>query len=313
MVLAMTTENPRRIGILIGQEQDWPEAFMAAINDNLENVTAELVKISGTFLDNECPYTVILDRISNEVPYYRAYLKFVALQGCHIINNPFTWSADSKFYGLALARSLGMAAPRTVALPNKYIRLNDAGPDAFRNLAYPMDWAGIIDYVGVPAVFKDINSGGQHLFSMVNDVDELIQRYDESGTHSMILQQFIQSSQHIHCMVVDGKDGKEALMMGYDRENGRYHLDPPNLPKTIQQQIRQNAITLTQAYQYDINLVEFVIQDGVPYITNGSNAAPAINRDIMNDTQFTWCVQQMADLAIRRAQNPPKQKGLHDF
>lgn len=309
----MTTDNPRRIGILIGQEQDWPDAFMAAINNSQENVTAELVKIGGTFLENTCPYTVIVDRISNEVPYYRAYLKFAALQGCHIINNPFIWSADSKFYGLAMARRLGMAAPRTVALPNKFIRLSDVGPDAFRNLAYPMNWEGIIAYVGVPAVFKDINSGGQHLFYLVNDVDELIQRYDESGTHSVILQQFIQSSHHIHCMVVDGREGKEALLMGYDRENGRYHPKLTNLPETIQQTIRQNAITLTQTYQYDINLVEFVIQDDIPYVTNGSNSAPAINRDIMTKAQFDWCLQHMADLAIRRAQNPPKQKGLHDF
>lgn len=310
MVKVMTAENPRRIGILIGQEQDWPDAFLAAVNESQSNARAELVQVGGTFLENDCPYTVIVDRISNEVPYYRAYLKYAALQGCHVINNPFIWSADSKFYGLALARLLGMAAPRTVALPNKFIRLSDAGPDAFRNLAYPMDWEGIIAYVGVPAVFKDINSGGQHLFYLVNDVDELIQRYDESGTHSMILQQFIQSNHHVHCMVIDRT---EVLLLGYDRENGRYYPELNDLPEAMQEQIRQNALTLTQAYQYDINLVEFVIQDGTPFVTNCTNSAPVVNRDMMSEAQFDWCVRQMADLAIRRSQNPPKQKSLRDF
>lgn len=306
----MTAETPRRIGILIGQETDWPDAFLAAVNESQSDVQAELVKIGGTFLENECPYTVIIDRISNEVPYYRAYLKYAALQGCHVINNPFIWSADSKFYGLALARLLGMSAPRTVALPNKFIRLSDAGPDAFRNLAYPMDWEGIVAYVGVPAIFKDINSGGQHLFHLVNDVDELIQRYDESGTHSMILQQFIQSDQHVHCMVIAQK---EALLLRYDRENGRYFPALDALSETAQQQIRQNALTLTQAYQYDINLVEFVLQDGTPFVTNCTNSAPAISRSIMSEAQFDWSVQKMADLAIRRSKNPPKQKSLRDF
>jgi hypothetical protein len=306
----MTAEKPRRIGILIGQEKDWPDAFLSAVNESQSEVTAELVQIGGTFLENDCPYTVIVDRTSNEVPYFRAYLKHAALHGCYIINNPFTWSADSKFFGLALARQMGLMAPRTVALPNKFIRLSDAGPDAFRNLAYPMDWEGIIAYVGVPAVFKDINSGGQHFFHLVHNVDDLIQRYDESGTHSMILQQFLQSDQHVHCMVVDEK---EVLLLHHDRENGRYHPHPLNLPETLQQQISQNAIALTQAYHYDINLVEFVIQDGQPYVTNCTNAAPIINRTIMNDAQFDWCIQQMASLAINRAQNPSRQTNPFAF
>jgi hypothetical protein len=306
----MTGNNPRRIGILVGQETDWPEAFLAAVNGKQNDVIAELVQLGGTFLNKECPYNVIIDRISNEVPYYRAYLKHAAVQGCYVINNPFVWSADSKFYGLALAQQMGLPTPRTVALPNKYIRLGDAGPDAFRNLVYPMDWGGIIAYVGVPAVFKDINSGGQHLFHLVNDVDELIQRYDESGTHSMILQQYLESARHVHCLVIDQK---AVLPLHFDRENGRYqpHLD--HIPETLQTQLQQHALALTQAYQYDINLVEFVLQGDLPYVTNCTNAAPIINRSLMSAAQFDWSIQQMASLALDRALNPIRQKSLRDF
>lgn len=306
----MTTNEPKRVGILIGRETDWPDAFLAAINKSEKNVVGELVQIGGTFMDDPCPYDVIVDRISNETPYYRAYLKYAALRGCFIINNPFIWSADSKFYGIALVNKLGMISPKTVALPNKYIRLQDASPDAFRNLQYPMNWEGIVDYVGVPAVFKDINSGGRHVVYRVHDVDELIQRYDESGTHTMILQELIESDLHIHCLVIGQSD---VLTLQYDLENGRYLPQLTFSDHTLAQQLVQDALTLTREYQYDVNMVEFVISDGRTYVINSTNPTPVIDRELMTEQQFDWCIAKMVDLAVNRAHNPPLQKTLSDF
>ncbi|MBK8987860.1 MAG: hypothetical protein IPM39_17630 [Chloroflexi bacterium] len=306
----MTQQEPKRIGILIGGEAEWPDAFLHAVNSAGQDVVAELVQIGGTFVDEACPYHVIVDRISNETPYYRAYAKYAALQNCYIINNPFIWSADSKFYGLALVKQLGMNSPRTVALPNKYIRLQDVGPDAFRNLVYPMNWEGIVDYVGVPAIFKDMNSGGRHVVHRVHDVDELIQQYDESGTRSMILQELIESDVHFHALVI----GQEtALLLQYDVGNGRYLPQPTHLPKKLKDYLQKDALTLTRAYQYDVNMVEFVIKDDRPVVINSTNPVPVIDHTLMSDEQFNWCIQQMAKLAIDRAHQPPAQKTLRDF
>ena len=49
------------------------------------------------------PYAVIVDRISHDVPFYRSYLKNAVLTGTQVINNPFWWSADDKFFNYALA------------------------------------------------------------------------------------------------------------------------------------------------------------------------------------------------------------------
>ncbi|MBK6713381.1 MAG: hypothetical protein WBO48_22645 [Candidatus Promineifilaceae bacterium] len=306
----MTSKEPKRVGILIGREEEWPDAFLEAVNKTDQGVVAELVQIGGTFMDEECPYDVIVDRISNETPYYRVYLKYAALQNCYIINNPFVWSADSKFYGIALVNQLGMTTPRTVALPNKYIRLKEVGPDSFRNLAYPMDWEGIVNYVGVPAIFKDINSGGRHVVYRVRDVDELIQRYDESGTHTMILQQLIESDIHIHCLVI-GQE--EVLTLQYDQENGRYHPQVTYDNPSILAKLTQDARTLTRAYQYDINMVEFVIKDNQPYVINSTNPTPVIDHQLMTDEQFDWCINSTAKLVIERAHRPPFQKTLRDI
>ncbi len=66
------SDGAKKIGLLIGQEWEWPEAFMAAINGSDANVTAELVQLGGTFMGEPCTYDVIIDRISHEIPSYRA-------------------------------------------------------------------------------------------------------------------------------------------------------------------------------------------------------------------------------------------------
>jgi len=300
----MSQEIEKKIGLIIGDEQEWPDAFIQAVNQRSEPVSAELVKLSGTFVNDTCPYDVIVDRISHIVPYYRAYLKFAALRGAFIINNPFTWSADSRFYDKALLNQLGYKTPRTVILPNKYIKI-DATPDTFRNLDYPMDWQAIIDYVGVPAIFKDNHTGGRPETYRVHNVDELLNWYDESGTRTKILQQLIPADRHIHYFVV----GQEQVMaLEFSPANGRYLPGILSLEDSLGQRLAAAARRISRAYEYDINMVEFVIQGDVFYVINGSNPAPELNRELMTEEQFDWCLREIVTTAVQRALDPPPQK-----
>ena len=89
----------KKIGILHGKERSFPEAFVKRINDkNLKGITAESVKINKVAQGESSGYAVIIDRISQDVPFYRAYLKNAAISGTAVINNPFWWSADEKFF-----------------------------------------------------------------------------------------------------------------------------------------------------------------------------------------------------------------------
>ena len=108
-----------KIGVIVGREWSWPPAFIEEVNRRDEGVLAEYAKLGGTRMNEPCPYAVLVDRISHEVPYYRSYLKNAMLQGSYVINNPFMWTADDKFFEASLATRLGVASPKTVALPNK--------------------------------------------------------------------------------------------------------------------------------------------------------------------------------------------------
>src|SRR5437762_7725119 len=141
----------KKIGILFGQEHSFPPAFVERVNQKTggKDIRAEFVKIDKVIQGEPCGYDVVIDRISQDVPFYRAWLKNEALTGCAVVNNPFWWSADEKFFKNALATKIGVVVPRTVLVPS-----NQPPPDtndkSFRNLEYPMNWEAIFNYVGWP-------------------------------------------------------------------------------------------------------------------------------------------------------------------
>src|SRR5207302_6272787 len=140
----------KKIGILFGMENTFPPALVERINDLKVDVTAEFVKVGGVKMAGPSGYSVIIDRISHDIPFYRSYLKNAVLTGTAVINNPFWWSADDKFFNYALATTLGVAVPPTVLLPHKRHPPGTTSR-SMRNLEYPLDWQGIFDYVGFPA------------------------------------------------------------------------------------------------------------------------------------------------------------------
>jgi hypothetical protein len=293
----------KKIGLLIGREWSWPSAFITEVNKRNAGVTAEFVKLGGTFLDQAISYDLIIDRMSHEIPYYRVFLKAAALQGVYVVNNPFTWAGDDRFFGIALARQLGMETPRTVALPNKRVE-TQVVPESFRNLEYPMNWRGIIDYVGVPAILKDSDAGGHKASQRVFDVDDLIQKYDESDTLTMIVQEIVEPGEHVHVFVI-GQE--ETLAVRYSLENSAYLPDLGALEEAVVMQMKEGARALSRAYGYDINLVEFIVRDGVPVVINPTNPAPDMDINLLKPTHFSWCVNQLADWAIDLARNLPRQ------
>ena len=93
----------KKIGIMVGRENTWPGAFIEEVNRRNAGVTAEFVQLDGTGMAEDCPYDLIVDRISHEVPYYRTFLRTAKVSGTVIVNNPFWWSAsDDKLFGATI-------------------------------------------------------------------------------------------------------------------------------------------------------------------------------------------------------------------
>ncbi len=129
----------RKIGIIYGMENTFPSALVDRINSkNVRGVTAEHIRIGGVKMAEPTGYRVIIDRISHDIEFYRAYLKNAVLTGTIVINNPFWWSADDKFFNYALASKLGVAVPNTVVLPHK-AHPPGTTVQSMRNLIFPAE------------------------------------------------------------------------------------------------------------------------------------------------------------------------------
>jgi hypothetical protein len=295
------------IGVLFGQENTFPGAFVEEINRReVDGIRAEFVQVGAVRMAEPCKYAVILDRISHEVPFYRAYLKNAVLTGTQVINNPFWWSADDKFFNYALASKLGVAVPRTAILPHKLYPPNTDG-QSFRNYQYPLGWEEVFDYVKFPAFLKPHDGGGWKDVYHVHNPGEFFHAYDQSRDLAMTLQAAVNFDEYFRCYVV----GQEHVrIMPYDPRqphHRRYVQDPPEYAPELLARVERDALTLCRALGYDLNTVEFAVEDGVPYAIDFMNPAPDADVHSVGETNFRWIVEKMADLAIRKAQDEPSQ------
>lgn len=292
----------KKIGILRGQEDTFPVTLIEKINSKDEDVVAELVEIGGVKMDEPRKYDVILDRISQDVPFYRASMKIAALQGSQIINNPFWYSADDKNFGYALANKLGVPTPKTVLLPHNQ-HPADTNEKSFRNLIYPLNWEEIFDYIGFPAFMKPYSGGGWKDVYKVNNPSEFFQSYNQTHTLCMMLQEEIDFTHYYRCYCV----GKKYIhIMEYDPKQPhhlRYVQNPEAIPAELKKEIEANCLTICNALGYDFNTLEFALRDGKPYAIDFTNPAPDADLHSVGQENFDWIVEHSAKFLIEQALN----------
>ncbi len=291
----------KKVGIIFGMENTFPPAVVEKINAmKVAGVEAEFVKIGGIRMNEPKRYNVIIDRISQDIPFYRAYLKNAALQGTYVINNPFWWTADDKFFNYALAAKLGVAIPPTVILPHQQ-HPPDTTERSMRNLMYPLNWEELFKYVGFPAFLKPYSGGGWKHVYKVHSPDEFFYHYNQTGDLCMTLQRGVNFEEYFRCYVI----GQEKVhIMRYDPKapfHERYVKgNPPPFPK-LRERIEKDALTLCRALGYDLNTVEFAVEGGVPYAIDFMNPAPDAEATSVGQENFEWVVNAVAEMAVQKA------------
>ncbi|MCB0570809.1 MAG: hypothetical protein KDC66_13630 [Phaeodactylibacter sp.] len=291
----------KKIGILFGQERSFPQSLVERINSrNVKGISAEPVTINKVVQAAPADYAVIIDRISQDVPFYRAYLKNAAVSGTAVINNPFWWSADEKFFNNALAEKIGVPVPKTVLLPSKE-HPDDTSSDSFSNLAFPLDWEGMFSYIGFPAFMKPFAGGGwKHVYKL-SSPEEFFQKYNETGQLVMMLQEAIEFDSYFRCYCIGGK---YVRIMHYEPRNPHHlrYAAKHDVGADMMKKMEDYVIRLNQGLGYDFNTVELAIRDGIPYAIDFCNPAPDADIHSVGQENFEWVVETAADYAIERAQ-----------
>ncbi|MCF8435228.1 MAG: hypothetical protein K9G57_00155 [Ignavibacteriales bacterium] len=291
----------KKIGILFGQENTFPKAFIDRVNSKkIKGIEAEFVQVNKVIQGEATDYAVIIDRISQDIPFYRTFLKNASLTGTAVLNNPFWWTADDKFFNNALATKIDVVVPKTVILPS-HQHPDNTNEMSMRNLAYPLDWEGIFSYIGFPAFFKPFAGGGWKNVYRVNGPDEFFKAYHETGQLVMMLQEEIEFTEYFRCYSIDRTD---IRIMQYDPKQPhhlRYVRNPKPVEAKLLKRIEEDVLKINNGLGYDFNTVEFAVRNGIPYAIDFCNPAPDADINSVGEDNFEWVVEAAANMAIRRA------------
>ncbi len=292
----------KKIGILHGMERSFPEAFVERINKmGLKDIKAESVMVDMVQQGVGDDYAVIIDRISQDVPFYRAFLKNAAIDGTAVLNNPFWWSADEKFFNNALAIKIGVPVPKTVLLPS-HERPPDTSDASFSNLKFPLSWEKIFDYIGWPAYMKPHSGGGWKSVYKLHNMEEFFNSYRETAQLVMMLQEEIVFDDYFRCYCLGRKD---VRIMQYEPRNPhhlRYVVNKGPASEKLLKKVNDYVLDLCNALGYDFNTVEMAVRDGVPYAIDFCNPAPDAELKSVGEENFAWVVEHAAKMAVERAQ-----------
>ena len=299
----------KKIGILFGQEDTFQWALCDRINSmQVEDVVAEPARIGHATMGVPAGYALILDRISHDIPYYKAMLKNEVLCGTQVINDPFWSIADDKFFENALAEKLGVAVPKSVLIPH-HDHPPDTNSKSMRNMIYPLDWDAVFSYVGFPAYFKQHYGGGWKHVHKIHSPDEFFYIYAQTGAHLMMLQESIEFDSYYRCYCL----GREHVrVMPYEPRNEhilRYHANHSPLEPALQDRIVRDVLTLNRALGYDFNTAEFAVRNGVPVAIDFMNWAPDCDRHSVGDDNFEWIVGHASAMLVDYVLHPRPQPG----
>lgn len=291
----------KKIGILYGHDTAFAQAVMNRVNDKREKgVGAEPVRVDKVIQAQPMEFAVIIDRISQDVPFYQAYLKNAALAGTAVLNNPFCTNVGDRFLFNALAATLGIPVPKTALLPSNQHPPNTHA-HSFQNLAFPLDWLGIFEYVGFSAYMKPLNSRNRHPVFKVNSPGEFFSAHNETGDQAMILQEDIIFQTCYRCFCLGGKE--VCVMQRSSERDAQYQYNAGIKPasKKLLATLKQYTIKLSTAFGYDFATVDFGLYNDSLYAIDFCDSVPTMEVASLGPDIIEWVVENVATMAIRRA------------
>jgi hypothetical protein len=324
----------KKIGILRGREDNFPNALAEIVARKTQGrIEVEQVVVGAERLRKRWDYDLILDRISHDYPYYRYLLKSAVLEGTYVIPNPLQASADDKLLGFNLADRLGIPVPRTVTLPIAGSgMLYDISAQSLRNLRFlgQRDWEEVFEYIGFPGWLKPASGGGWLAVTKVRSPDEFWYNYNHALHHErrlglesesddlavrrwlsrtliFLFQQDIAYQKFARCWYLAG-EVITARFVPPDRvagqRLGRYENDPEFFGRDTLEMLDRYVRAINETLGYEINTVEFLIKDDVPYAIDFLNCTCDMDVGSIGPYFADLTIGKVADYLIRCVDDP---------
>lgn len=312
----------RRIGLSLGADLCWPICFeriletlnlAMSIGDDIVRIEAERRSIEPYSLRADCPYDVVLDRVTHWFHPSREWIKkSVLMDDLYVLNNPWTLQSMEKQTSYCAMMRLGLPVPDTWMVPPKaYAASPDLQPTLER-YARLFDLSQVGADLGYPQYMKPYDGGAWVGVSRINNADELRAAYEASGTSVMHLQKSVEGYDlFARCVGV----GPQIRIVKYDPGaplHQRYKTDVDFVSDEDASLLEDMTLTINGFFGWDFNSCEALRADGVFYPIDFANACPDSQVTSLH-FHFPWLVKSVLKWTIYCAATKKKMRKMVDW
>ena len=300
-----TTRN--LIGLLLGNEEDWPRSFeeilrrvgpVAGTGGTRHVFDCERITIEPFGLRDRPRHHLVIDRLAYWYYHPREWLKKVALMdGVYLLNSPFTFQSMEKHAAYCAMLRLGLNVPDTVLVPYKNPVDNARWAYTAARYNQPFDLDAIAVRIGYPLYMKPYDGGAWRGVSRIGGRAELHAAYDQSGEMLMHLQK-----------AIDGYDafarslsiGAETMVMRFRPDqpmHERYAVDHGFLEPAAGAEVVTIGRLVNAFFRWELNSCETLVKDGVVYPIDYANACPDLALTSLH-YYFPWAIRALVKWCV---------------
>ncbi|WP_371406895.1 hypothetical protein OHA10_15415 [Kribbella sp. NBC_00662] len=301
----MSDRSRHLIGLLLGAEEDWPQAFEAllqrvgpvTLDGHEHEFGSRRLTIEPFDLNDPVRVGLVIDRLAYWYYHPREWLKKAALMnGTYLLNSPFTFQAMEKHSAYCAMLRLGLKIPRTVLVP--YKNPVDNVRWAYTSAKYnrPFDLDAIADDLGYPLYMKPFDGGGWRGVSRINNRDDLHRAYDESDEMLMHLQATVEYDKFARALSI----GAETMVMDFRPDepmHNRYAVSHGFLSPSAGHQTVAISRIVNAFFGWEFNSCEMLVAGDDVYPIDYANACPDVAVTSLH-YYFPWAISALVKWSV---------------
>ncbi len=289
------------VGLLLGAEEDWPQAFEALTSrlgafrhSGSEHVLdTERVHIAPFNLRDRARHEIVIDRLAYWYYHPREWLKKVALMDdVYLLNSPFTFQSMEKHSAYCALIRLGMNVPDTVLVPYKHPVDNVRWSYTSSKYNDAFDLESIAAEMGYPLFMKPFDGGGWRGVSRVKNETDLRSVYDDSGEMLMHLQKSVEPYDVFARALTIGPETQVMHFRPDEPMHDRYAVDHDFLSPSVGQEAITIAQTVNALFRWEFNSCEMLIQGDTVLPIDYANACPDVAVTSLH-YYFPWAMKSL--------------------
>jgi hypothetical protein len=293
------------IGLLLGAEEDWPQAFEAllrrigpvAVAGTTHEFESERLTIEPFDLNDPVRVELVIDRLAYWYYHPREWLKKAALMNdTYLLNSPFTFQSMEKHSAYCAMLRLGLKIPRTVLVPYKNPVDNVRWAYTSAKYNQPFDLDAIAEDLGYPLYMKPFDGGGWRGVSRIDNKVDLHQAYDASGEMLMHLQATIEYDKFARALSI----GAETMVMDFRPDqpmHDRYAVSHDFLTPSAGHQAVAISRIVNAFFGWEFNSCEMLVKGDEVHPIDYANACPDVAVTSLH-YYFPWAISALVKWSV---------------